>query len=138
MTDEEIQSVVERIDGTVPKGGAKLLIYVFEDDEPQECEIIGNRNGYLRAAGEFLRAATVPLEPSAFITPIDFNYLVPRRGLPVRRLSRSSDLDAVLPPLHKRTWRNKAVGIGCVTIFIFLAVCTFIGIGTIGGWIFGK
>jgi hypothetical protein len=137
MTDSEIQLIVEQIDTAVPKDGARLLIYT-EGDEPQECEIIGNRNGYLRAAGEFLHAATVPLELGAFITPVDFNYLVPSRGLPVRRLSRSSDIDAILPPLHKQTWKDKVFGMGCITIFIFLAVCTFIGVGTIIGWVFGK
>ena len=137
MTDSEIQLMVEQIDTAVPKDGAKLLIYI-EDDEPQDCEIIGNRDGYLRAAAEFQQAATVPLETNAFITPVDFNYLVPSRGLPIRRLSRSSDIDAILPPLHKRTWKDKVFGIGCITIFIFLAVCTFIGIGTIAGWVFGR
>jgi len=137
VTDGQIQEVIERINSTVPKDGAKLLVYT-EDDEPQDCEIIGNREGYLRAAAEFLQAAIVPLESDAFITPIDFNYLVPSRGLPVKRLSRSNDIDSILPPLHKRAWKDKVLGFGCVTILIFLAVCTFIGIGTIGGWIFGK
>ena len=137
MTDVEIQQVIERINLSIPKEGAKLMVYT-EDDEAPDCEIIGNRDGYLRAAAEFLRAAIVPLASNAFITPIDFNYLVPSRGLPVRRLSRSSDIDSILPPLHKRTWKDKALGVGCITIFIFLAVCTFIGIGTIGGWIFRK
>jgi hypothetical protein len=137
MKDSEIQLMVEQIDTLVPKDDAKLIIYT-EDDEPEDCEIIGNRDGYLRAAAEFLRAAIVPLEPNAFITPVEFNYLVPSRGLPVKRLSRSSDVEAILPPLHKRTWKDKVLGVGCITIFILLAVCTFVGIGTIGGWIFGK
>ena len=138
MTDADIQAMIGRIDASVPKDGAKLLIYVEDEEEPQECELVGNRDGYLRAASEFLRAATVRLEPDAFITPIDFNYLVSSRGLQVKRLSRSSDVEAILPPARKQTWKDKAFGIGCLSILIFLAISAFIGIGQIGSWLFGK
>jgi hypothetical protein len=137
VTDADIQVVIDQIDAAVSKDGAKLLIYM-EDPENSYCELIGNRSGYLRAALEFLRAAAVPLEPNAFITPIDFNYLVPSRGVLVKRLSRQNDVEAALPPARKNTWKDKAFAVGCVSILLLLAVCTLIGIGMVGSWIFGK
>ena len=137
MTDADIQAESDQIDAAVSKDGARLLIYA-DDPESNYCELIGNRNGYLRAALEFLRAATVRLEPNAFITPIDFNYLVPSRGLLVKRLSRQDDVEAALPPTRQKTWKDKALALGCVSIVLLLAACTFIGIGTIFSWIFGK
>jgi hypothetical protein len=137
VTDREIQQIITQLDDSVPKDGARLLINI-EDTETNECELIGNRNGYLRAGLEFLRAATVPLEPNAFITSIEFNYLVPSRGFLVKRLSRQQDPEAALPPLKRHTWKDKAAGIGCLTVATFLFICTLIGIEQIGVWIFGK
>ncbi len=137
MDDTEIQAVIDQFDASVPKDGSRILIY-YEDEMPY-CELVGNRNGYLRAATELLRAATVHLEPGAFITPVDFNYLVPgERGLLVKRLERRDDVLAGLPPKRETSWKDKAIGAGCLLIFLFLAVCTFIGFGEIGSWIFGK
>ena len=142
MTETDIQQMIAQLDVSVPKGGSKLMILAY-DETNYYGEVVGNRNGYLRAALEFLRAATVPLESDAFSTPIDFNYLVPSQGgLLVKRLSRRDDVEAALQPKRQKTWKdqakNKAAMVGCLSVFLFLAVCTLIGMVELGGWIFGK
>ena len=138
MTDADIQIVVQQLESAAPKGGSKLLIFPL-DDNSYYCEIVGNRNGYIRGALEFLRAATVELEPGYSGTPIDFNYLVPsERGILVKRLSRREDPLIALTPKKKPTWRDRARMIGCISIFLFLVVCTFIGIAEVGILIFAK
>jgi len=130
--------MIAQLDEGVPRDGSKLLLYM-DDPETNYCEITGNRNGYLRATLEFLRAATVPLESGGFITPIDFNYLVPSQGgVLVKRLNRQDDVKAALPPQRQKTWKDTALAVGCLAIFLFLAVCAFLGIGLLGSWIFGK
>jgi hypothetical protein len=86
VNDEEIKALIEQLDTSVPRDDSKLVVY-YDDDSSCYCSVEGNRNGYLRAAIEFLRAATAPLESGNFITPVDLNYLVPReRGILVRKL----------------------------------------------------
>jgi hypothetical protein len=141
VNDGEIQRVIEQLDASVPKEGSKVLIHY--DGETPYCELVGNRNGYLRAAIEFLRAATIDLESGGFITPVDFNYLVPgERGLLVKRLERRDDVLAALPAKREKTWKDKvtekAFAVGCLSILLFLAICALIGIAEVGNWIFAK
>ena len=106
LNDAEIQAVIDQLDASVPRDGSRVLIY-YEEEMPY-CELVGNRNGYLRAATELLRAATVHLEPGAFITPVDFNYLVPsERGLLIKRLERRDDVLAGLPPKRETVGKTK-------------------------------
>jgi hypothetical protein len=138
MDDDEIKRRVDELDAAVSKDDAQFLIYC-EDFDQQSVELIGNRSGYLRVGIEMLRAAVASLGPNESITPIDVNYLIRSpRSLHVKRLTRQEDVEAALPPLRKHAWKDKAVGIGCLTVIVFLAVCAFIGIGQVGVWIFGK
>jgi hypothetical protein len=138
MDDDEIKRRVDELDAAVRKDDAQFLIYC-EDFDQQSVELIGNRSGYLRVGIEMLRAAVASLGPNESITPIDVNYLIRSpRSLHVKRLTRQEDVEEALPPLKKHTWKNKAAGVGCFTVLIFLAVCMFIGIGQVGVWIFGK
>jgi len=82
--------------------------------------IIGNRNGYLRAAIEMLRASATPLSPGDFITNVDFSYLGSDRSLIVTRLTRSEDIESALPPLRLSTWKGRAIWVGCLVTFFFL------------------
>ena len=138
LNDADIQMVIQQLEASTPKEGSKLLIFPGEY-ERYYCEIEGNRNGYIRGALEFLRASIVELEPGSFATPIDFNYLVPSKGgFLVHRLSRREEPLAPPPRKKERSWRHRAAMIGCFSVFLFLAVCTFIGIAEIGTWIFAK
>ncbi len=138
MEDEDIQRLVDELDASVNREGARLLIYC-EHPEPDSCELIGNRQGYLRAGVEFLRAALVPLAPGDSITPIKLDYLIGYdRSLHVTRLTRQEDVYAALPPVKKNSWRDKIIGIGCLVLVISFAICGFIGVGQVFSWIFGK
>jgi hypothetical protein len=126
MDDSEVQRLVRELDAQVSKEDAKLLVYAEDDDGA--CEIIGNRNGYLRATIEMLRASAIPLSPGDFITSVDFSYLGSDRSLIVTRLTRSEDIESALPPLRLGTWKGRAIWAGCLVIFFFLVICTFTGL----------
>ena len=138
MDDHEVLRQIDELDRAFSREKAELLIYC-EDIETRTCELIGNRNGFLRAGVEFLKAAVLPLAPNESILPFKLDYLVRNsRSLLIARLTRQEDVDAALPPLKQKGWKNKAVGFGCLTVVIFLVVCTFIGVGQLFVWIFGK
>jgi hypothetical protein len=136
MDDSEVQRLVGELDTQVSKEDAKLLVYV-EDDEGA-CEIVGNRKGYLRAAIEMLRASAAPLRPGDSITTVDFSYLGSDRSLIVKRLTRSEDIESALPPLKGTSWKEKAFGIGCLAIFVFLVICALTGFADVVNWLFRK
>jgi hypothetical protein len=136
MDDSEVQQLARELDAQVPKEDAKLLVYV--DDDEGACEIIGNRQGYLRAAIEMLRASATPLGPGDSITSVDFSYLGNARSLIVKRLTRSEDIEAALPPLRVNSWKEKAFGVGCLVIFVFLVICALTGFGDVVNWFFRK
>jgi|SRR5271165_3907006 len=136
MDDSEIRQCVNELDAAIPKEDAKLFIY--SEENASFCDFIANRRGFLRTGIEMLRAATIPLGPDESVTPIDLNYVIGKRGLYVRRLIRRENVEPDLPQRKERSWKNKAAGIGCLTILVLLAICTFIGIGEVFIWIFGK
>jgi hypothetical protein len=138
MEEDEIRRRVDELDAAVSKDGAQFVIFC-EDIDEQSVELIGNRAGYLRAGIEMIGAAVAPLSPNESITRIDIDYLIRNpRSLQVKRLTRQEDVEVALPPLRSRGWKNKMAAIGCLVVVIFLAVCTCIGIGMVGSWIFGK
>src|SRR5450631_2670511 len=138
MDEEDIRRRVDELDASVNREGARFLIYC-EHPEPDSCELIANRQGYLRAGIELLRAAIAPLAPGDSITPIKIDYLIGyERSLQVKRLTRQEDVYAGLPPLKKNSWKDKAVGIGCLVLVVFFAICGFMGVGQVFSWIFGK
>jgi|HubBroStandDraft_5_1064220.scaffolds.fasta_scaffold1143250_1 hypothetical protein len=136
MDDSDIEERVNELDAAVTKNDAKLLIYY--EEEGQSCEFIGNRNGYLRAGIEMLRAAITPLGPNEFITPLDLNYLIGQRSLIVKRMIRREDVEAALPPLRNNSWKTNAIGIGCMGIVIFGVICAFMGLDDVITWLFRK
>jgi hypothetical protein len=138
VDDDEIRRIIDELDAAVSKDNAELIIHADDLEQPT-FECIGNRKGYLRAGIELLRAAVVPMGAAYFITPVDIDYLIRNvRSLHVGRLTRQENLEAALPPVKKRTWKNKAAGMGCITVILILAGCTFVGIGQALYWIFGK
>jgi hypothetical protein len=137
MDDPEFQQRVTELDAAVTKDDAKLFIYV-EDAEEGACELIGNRKGYLRAGIEMLRAAVLPLRENEFITPIDLSYLGGQRSLMVKRLIRQEDVEAALPPLKTASWKDKAAGVGCLTLVIFVFICAVTGFGELMAWLLRK
>src|ERR1044071_8330483 len=103
MDDGDLLRRIDELDAAFLKEGAQLVIH-HEEDDPS-CELIANRNGYLRAGIEMLRAAVTPLNQNQFITPLDLNYLIGERSLIVKRLVRSEDINAILPPPGAQTWK---------------------------------
>ena len=137
MDESEIRRHINELDAAVPKDNAELIIYGGHLEE-QTCEFIANRDGYLRAGIELLRAAVAPLDQTS-ITWISLDYLIRnRRSLGVNRLIRQQDVEAALPPVKKRTWKNKGRRLGMLTVILLLAICTFIGIGEVLIWVSGK
>jgi hypothetical protein len=138
MDDEDIRQRVDDLDAAVGREGARLLIYCESPDQ-DSCEFIGNRQGYLRAGIELIRAALAPLAPGDSITPIKIDYLIGYdRSLQVKRLTRQEDVYAGLPGVRENSWKDKIIGIGCLALVIFFGVCGFIGVGQVFSWIFGK
>ena len=117
MNDSEIQQRVDELDAAVKKDDAKMLVYVEPDDG--SCEFVGNRQGYLRAGIEMLRAAIVPLGANESITPIEVGYLFGERSLTVRRLKRREDIDTARTPADRPFWPVIAFVLGGWAVFIF-------------------
>jgi hypothetical protein len=136
MENSEVQRLARELDAQVSKEDAKLLVYV--DDDEGACEFIGNRKGYLRAAIEMLRASAIPLSEGDSITSVDFGYLGSDRSLVVKRLTRSEDIEAALPPPTVTSWKETAFGVGCLVIFVFLVSCAVAGFADVVNWFFRK
>lgn len=140
MDEDDIKRRVDELDAAVSKEEAKL--FISSEENAAFCEFIANRKGFLRAGIEMLRAATMPLGPDESVTPIDLNYLVGKRGLYVRRLIRRENVEPDFPQPKQKSWKdkakNKAAAAGCLTVFVVLAICTFIGVAQVFMWIFGK
>ena len=72
----ELRELVDRLDGLVPKEGAKLRIPANADG----TTTIGTQRGYLRLGIEFLRAGLEPPEPGEKngtpYLPLSIEYLV--------------------------------------------------------------
>jgi hypothetical protein len=85
-----------------------------------------------------LRAAVVPLNENQFITTLDLNYLIGERSLIVKRLVRNEDINAMLPPIGKQSWKTNVIGIGCVVFLFSTAICALVGFGDIISWLFKK
>jgi hypothetical protein len=138
MEDDDIRRRVDELDAAISKDGAELLVYC-EDIEAQAVELTGNRKGYLRAGIEMLKAAVVPMRSGDSITPIDLDYLVRNaRSLHVKRLTREEDVQSALPPGRTKSWKENAIGMGCLVLLISFGICGFIGVGQGFTWIFGK
>ena len=137
MDEDDIRRSVSALDAAIEKQGAQLLISC--DDDNVYCEFVANKAGYLRAGIELLRAAVEPLDPGDFVTSTDLNYLVGKRGLLVKRLTRRDDVEAAFQPIkRKATWKQGAAGVGCVTLLVCLVGLTLIGLLQLVAWIFGK
>ena len=136
MDDGDLARRIDELDAALSKEGAQLVIY--QEEEETHCELIANRNGYLRAGVEMLRAAVVPLNKNQFITPLDVNYLIGERSLIVKRLVRNEDINAMLPPIGKQGWKTNVIGIGCVVFLFSAAICALVGFGDIISWLFKK
>ena len=137
LTNEEIEQQIEQLDSSLPKDEGKIFIEALG---PRGCEVIGNRNGYLRLGIELLKTAVVPLQPGALFTSTTIDYLIQEeRSQRVLRFSRTEDVEAAIPPLPLKTesWRTKFAAIGCLVIFLFLAVCILVGLAQIFGWFLG-
>jgi len=138
MEEDAIRRVIDELDAGVTKEDAQLLVYC-EDIDEQACELIGNRNGYLRAGIEMLKAGMVPMRAGDSITPITLDYLIRSdRSLHIKRLTREEDIQSALPPIRKNSWKANAVGIGCLVLLVSFAICGFIGVGQVFSWLFGK
>jgi hypothetical protein len=138
MDDAEIQRIVSELDAVITKDDAKLLIYYAEyqgEHEDGNCELIGNRKGYLRAAIEMLRVAVAPLGPNDVFVPLNIDYLIGRGSLGIKRITRQEDVEAALPPPPVRTWKSKVAGVGCLLIGIWLAICTVVGLYHVIRWL---
>jgi hypothetical protein len=141
MDDFQIQQIVDELDAAVTKDDAKLLIYYAEyrgEHEDGNCELIGNRKGYIRAGIEMLRAAVAPLGPNDIFVPINIDYLIGRGSLGVKRITRQEDVDAALPPVQSKSWKTNAIGVGCMLIVIFGVVCAFMGLDDVVTWLLRK
>ena len=140
MDDAQIQRIADELDAAVTKDDAKLLIdYSGGPDEREgNCDVIANRNGYLRAGIELLKAGVFPLDPERMFVPIDLNYLTSVGGLRVGRLTRREDVEAELPPKPRNSTGVKFAAGGCFAVFVFLAVCAIVGFFHVLAWFFEK
>jgi hypothetical protein len=139
LTRDQIQQLINQLDGQIPKEDAELVIW-YEGDVAY-CEIVGNYIGCLRFGIEMLKAAVVELEPGTGGTNISIDYMeVDRWSLHVKRITRREDVRpyfdrafaAKFPPL---TWKDKVTGCGEVLLGTFLVLCLLIGFGEMLVWV---
>jgi hypothetical protein len=138
INDDDIRRCICKLDSAVAKEGAELIIAY---EEGVYCELVGNKAGYLRAGTEMLRAGIDPLNPGEFVTSVDLNYLIGKRGLLVKRLIRREDIDAksvFKPTRRKLTWKGRVAVAGCITLVVCLAACTLIGVVEVLIWMTGN
>jgi hypothetical protein len=69
---------------------------------------------------------------------VDFSYLGSDRSLIVKRLTRSEDVESALPPPTVTSWKQTALGVGCLAIFVFLVICAIMGFTDVANWFFRK
>lgn len=135
MTDDEIRRVVDELDDSVSKENADIIFNLeYEEDG---CELVGNRNGFVRLAIEMLRAAVIRLQPGESFTPIQIDYLLRDRGMRFKRIVRQEDVAAALPPPRpKMTWNGKIAAVGCLLLLAFFLMCSVIGGSVVARWVF--
>ena len=76
MTEEEINSLVNKLDGQVPKEGAVIELKQYGGG-PDESKMTANRAGYLRLGIEFLKAAfKQPSGKDPYVIEVDIQYLL--------------------------------------------------------------
>jgi hypothetical protein len=130
MTEDELSSLIERLDREVPKVGALVKLHQYGGG-PDECQVVANRAGYLRLGIEFLKGAFAssinPKEPSGVRVDVDylitgdssvnFDWFERREDLPER---------STAPPTPGRIAAAVAV-----TFFLLLLVLSAVGLVTV-------
>lgn len=74
---EDIHNIVAELDEHVSKENATIGLYQYGSG-PDESNMVGSRNGYLRLGIEFLKAGTTPVDEgsSATVIDVDLGYLL--------------------------------------------------------------
>jgi hypothetical protein len=69
MELEDIHNIVAELDENVSKESATIGLYQYGG--PDESNMVGTRNGYLRLGIEFLKAAATPADEGSSATVVD-------------------------------------------------------------------
>jgi hypothetical protein len=164
LDDEQVRELANCLEQAVPSppdskddferetrkplaGEAKVYISLITEDKYGESlgpnpgiKIVANRNGYLRLALQFLRAATDPsVSPTSSNLPMRWHDLLAKDSIRVSSLQRKEEgIEYPDTPEPPKTWSERAKGvittIICVTSLLFFIVSAMAGCNTVLNW----
>lgn len=134
--DEELRSLVERLDALVPRDGAKLRI----PGAAEGTATLGTLNGYRRLAVELLRATSSPLPPQGdrepARLPLDIQYLlIGDEASPFDLCEVDEQVEQ--RPAPKRRTLGPLGQLLAAAVVVVLLVFVLIGASAVLGWILG-
>jgi hypothetical protein len=131
--DEELRSLVERLDALLPREGAKLRI----PGDADGTATLGTLNGYRRLGVELLRATSSPLphgEPARL--PLDIQYLlIGDEASPFDLCEVDEQVEQ--RPAPKRRTLDPLGQLLAAAVVVVLLVLVLIGASAVLGWILG-
>ena len=133
--DEELRSLVERLDALVPKDGAKLRI----PGDADGTATLGTLNGYRRLAVELLRATSSASpqgdrEPARL--PLEIEYLlIGDEASPFDLCEVDEQVEQ--RPVPKRRTLDPLGQLLAATVVVVLLGFVLIGASAVLGWILG-
>jgi hypothetical protein len=164
LDDEQVREIANRLEQAVPSppgskddfereihkplaGEAKVYISLITEDEYGESlgpnpsiKIVANRNGYLRLALQFLRAAVDPsVPPTSSQLPMTWHDLLAKDSIHISSVLRKEEgieyPDTQEPP---KTWSERAKGvlttIIVITLLLFFVASAMAGCNTVLNW----
>ena len=123
MENQQLQEFVQQIWDTTSRDAASVRIGGYDD----ELELIGNRAGLLRLAGELLSAATYAGTDPAYL----FKFTA---ASPLCITKITVDETPPDPPPLKTAWSrfgNRLGAFGCLAVLVVAGVCAMVGLYTI-------
>lgn len=141
MDVDKIRVFVEELDALVPEEGAAVRLDQYGGG-PDESQIIANQAGLLRLGIELLKTGLIPSseKPKQWKkgVALDFEGLVLEDStVQFDWCEFQKDLGSEPPP--KRSWFDRVLPIGCVTVLIAVLLLSLVGVGTFvglaAGWI---
>ena len=114
---DELADIVDQLDRRVPREGAWIELKQYGGG-PDEGQVIGNREGYLRLGVEFLKAAAAkapnePIAEAAHPVSVDLEYLIDESSTInfdwFEICNRPEDQLS-----YQRTWIDMCVPLGCL------------------------
>lgn len=128
--DTDLRAIISALNDSVPRDGSWVQLTQYGGG-PDEGQITGNRNGYRRLGIEFLKATLDDNSEQGF--GVDLEYLVSPDS--TINFDWFELTDTLSPTKSTYGWLDRAMPIGCLTVFVVAAIIFVIGVGTVVQWI---